>query len=241
MNFREIQDQLIGAETVIRELAEGRVGPAPLRAQQLPYVHTRADKNGWGKIPGEKDKLLKEDGDAHSIFRREFWEQFKEEPSPTEISRAHDILDWIMLVDDDAERRALRAWSLAMAGGRPFVRWCKRVEHICVMTGRRRKNRAVEKILAHFRGKQDLHDGNTEIRVLPVTPQISDVSDTLTDGMTGCETSLFSWASDQAFQSITYARIPGTKQIEVEGDFSWANRRNELRRQRDHQRRKQAA
>jgi hypothetical protein len=250
MNIREIQDQLIGAETVIRELAEGRVGPAPLRAQQLPYIHTDIDMRNWGHRRGDRRsadpkadacRLLKEDDDGHSIFRAEFWEQFKEDPSPTEISQAHRILDWVMLVDDDAERRALRAWSHAMAGGRPFVRWCKRVEHITPMTGRRRKNRAVEKILAHFRGKQDLHDGSTEIRVLPVAPEISDVSDNLTDGMTGCETSLFSWASDQAFQPITYARIPGSKQIEVEGDFSWAAKRNQARRQREQQRRKQAA
>jgi len=242
MNFREIQDQLIGAETLIRELSEGRVGPAPLRAQQLPYLHTRADKNGWGKIPGEKDKLLKEDGDAHSLFRREFWEQFQEEPTPSEISKAHQILDWVMLVDNEGERRALRAWAHAMAGGRPFARWCKRIEHICVMTGRRRKNRAIAKILARLHGKRHLHDGNTEIRVLPVTPEITDVSATVADGMTGNETSLYSWASDEAFQPIAYARLPGrTKQVEIDGDFSWSAKRNQIRRQREQQRRKQAA
>lgn len=68
MNIREIQDRLIDAETTMRELSDGRVGPAPLRAQQLTYVHTRTDRNGWGKRPGEKDQLLKEDADAHSIF-----------------------------------------------------------------------------------------------------------------------------------------------------------------------------
>lgn len=230
MNIREIQDRLIDAETTIREVAEGRVGPKPLRAQQLPYVHTRTDMNGWGKRPGEKDKLLKEDGDAHSIIRREFWEQFKEPPSSSEISEAHQILDWVMLVDDEAERRALRAWAYAMAGGRPFGRWCKRVEHISVMTGRRRKNRAVEKILAQLSGKRDLHDENDPEGVLPVAGEIGDVSDTLT-GDGGRETGLTSWADDEAFQPLTFARMPGTKQIEVDGDFSWSERRNARRRE----------
>lgn len=241
MNFREIQDRLIGAETVMRELSEGRVGPAPLRAQQLPYVHTRTDMNGWGKRPGEKDKLRKEDGDAHALFRREFWEQFDPGPSPEEVSRAIAEKDWIMLVDNDAERRALQAWVRAQAGGQKFARWCKNVEHIHDETGRRRKNRAVEKILAQLSGKSDLHDENPEIRVLPVGPEIADISGTIPDGAHGRETSLNSWASDEAFQPITYARLEGTKQVEIEGDFSWANKRNELRRQREARRKKKAA
>ncbi|TIR87191.1 MAG: hypothetical protein E5X19_25710, partial [Mesorhizobium sp.] len=121
MNFREIQDRLIGAETIMRELSEGRVGPAPLRAQQLPYIHTRTDMNGWGKRPGETDKLRKEDGDAHAIFRREFWEQFQPDPSPAEVSRAIAEKDWILLVDNEAERRALQAWVRAQAGGQTFA------------------------------------------------------------------------------------------------------------------------
>lgn len=241
MNIREIQDRLIGAETVMRELSEGRVGPAPLRAQQLPYVHTRADRNGWGKIPGEKDKLLKEDGDAHALYRREFWEQFETGPSPEEVSRAISEKDWVMLVDDAGERRALQAWVSAMAGGRKFARWCKTVEHIHAETGRRRKNRAVEKILAQLSSKTDLHDENREIRVLPVGPEIGDISGTLPEGANGKETGLNSWASDEAFQPIAFARIDGTKRVEIDGDFSWSQKRNELRRQREARRKKKQA
>ncbi|TIS16748.1 MAG: hypothetical protein E5X10_06440 [Mesorhizobium sp.] len=194
--------------------------------------------NGWGKRPGEKDKLRKEDGDAHALFRREFWEQFQTGPSPEEVSRAIAEKDWIMLVDNDAERRALQAWVRAQAGGQKFARWCKNVEHIHDETGRRRKNRAIEKILAQLSGKSDLHDENPEIPVLPVGPEIADISGTIPDGAHGRETSLNSWASDEAFQPITYARLEGTKQVEIDGDFSWANKRNELRRQREARRKK---
>lgn len=247
MNIREVQDRLIGAECVIRELAESRVGPQPLRAQQLPYLHSRTDMNGWGKKPGEKDKLLTEDGDAHALYRREFWEQFHEPPSSTEISEAHQILDWVMLVEDDAERRALRAWAYAMAGGRPFARWCKRVEKISVMTGRRRKNRAVEQILAKLGGKGHLHDEMGREGVLPVTPEFDHVSDTVAVDASGEETGLNSWWSDDAFQPIVIQREVINDRIAVQSipvspqEFSWAAKRNERRRQREAAKRKEQA
>lgn len=237
MNFREVQDRLIGAETIMRELSEGRVGPAPLRAQQLPYVHTRTDMNGWGKRPGETDKLRKEDGDAHAIFRREFWEQFQQDPSPSEISRAIAEKDWVMLVDDDGERRALQAWVRAQAGGQKFVRWCNNVEHIHVETGRRRKNRAISKILAQLSSKSNLHDENPDFAVLRKTPEIADISGTIPDGVNGKETGLNSWAADEAFRSPTIGVRTGRQIDDAEG-FSWANKRNELRRQREARRKK---
>lgn len=241
MNIREIQDRLISAETTIRELSEGRVGPAPLRAQQLPYVHTRKDRNGWGKRPGEKDQLLKEDSDAHSIYRREFWEQFEPDPTPEEISIANQVKDWVMLVDDEAERRSLQAWVRAMAGGKSFARWCKTVEHIAVMTGRRRKNRAINKIMMQLSGKTDLHDEIGPKGVLPVTPEIGDVSATLASDAQGQETGLTSWADDDAFQPIYYTPIGRGSEVEVDGDFTWAKRRNERRRQREAAKRKKEA
>ncbi|RUV82294.1 hypothetical protein EOA60_10495 [Mesorhizobium sp. M1A.F.Ca.IN.020.06.1.1] len=241
MNFREIQDRLIGAETIMRELSEGRVGPAPLRAQQLPYIHTRTDMNGWGKRPGETDKLRKEDGDAHAIFRREFWEQFQPDPSPAEVSRAIAEKDWILLVDNEAERRALQAWVRAQAGGQTFARWCKRIENIHPETGRRRKNRAIEKILAQLSSKSNLHDEIAGKPLLPVGPEIADISATIPDGVSGRETGPNSWAADEAFQPISYARIEGTKRVEVEGDFSWSQKRNELRRLREARRKKKMA
>lgn len=241
MNIRAIQDRLIIAEQVMRELSEGRVGPAPLRAQQLPYLHEFSDMAGWGKKLNDKAcKLLKEDKDEFALISQLFWEQYNRGPSPEEVSTAQRVLEWTRLVEDDGERRALLAWTRAMAGGMSFARWCKRIEHIHVETGRRRKNRAVEQILRQLPGKHDLHDESGPERVLPCGPEISDVSGTLADDANGRETGLGSWASDEAFQPLTFARINGTRQIEVEGDFSWARKRNERRRQQEAKRRKEA-
>lgn len=256
MNIREIQDRLIGAETVMRELSEGRVGPAPLRAQQLPYVHTDADMRNWGHRRGDKRsidpkanacRLRKEDDEAYSILRQEFWEQFDPGPTPEDVSIANQIKAWVMLVDDDGERRALQAWVRAMAGGRSFARWCKNVEHIAVMTGRRRKNRAVEKILAQLSGKADLHCENGPEGVLPVTTEISDVSPTLASNASGEETGLTSWWADDAFQPFIKVREVINEHIAIQtvdapqSEFNWAKRRNEIRRQREAKRRKKQA
>lgn len=256
MNIREIQDRLIGAESVIRELSLGRVGPAPLRGQQLPYIHSEEDMRNWGHRRGDKRskdvqanacRLSKEDDDGHAIYRREFWDQFREAPSASEVSEAHRVLDWVGLVDDEGERRALRAWAYAMAGGRSFARWCKSVEHITTITGRRRKNRAIDKILVQLSGKRDLHDGNGDFGVLPVTPVFEDISDTLVSGTHG-ETGLHSWASDEAFQPFrkildVYDSGLMKQSLDVDQtEFNWAKRRNEVRRQREAKRRqKQAA
>lgn len=244
MNIREIQDRLIGAESVMRELSEGRVGPAPLRAQQLPYAHDDGDMNGWGKKLYDKAcKLLKEDTDAFAILSREFWEQFDPGPSPEDVSTANQVKEWVMLVDDAGERRALQAWVRAMVGGRSFARWCRNVEHIAVMTGRRRKNRAVEKILAQLSSKPDLHDENGSEGVLPVPPEISDVSATVTEPASGHETGLNSWADDDAFQPIVILQSPGHRRIVdiSEADFTWAKRRNERRRQQAKKRKQREA
>lgn len=250
MNIREIQDRLISAETTIRELSEGRVGPAPLRAQQLPYVHSEADMRNWGHRRGDKRssdpkadacRLLKEDEEAYSIFRQEFWELFDTGPTPEEVSTAYAVREWVMLVDDPGERRALWAWVIAMAGGRKFARWCKTVEHIAVMTGRRRKNRAINKIMMQLSGKCDLHDEIGPKGVLPVTPEIGDVSPTLATDAQGQETGLTSWADDDAFQPIYYTPIGRGSEVEVDGDFTWAKRRNERRRQREAAKRKKEA
>ncbi len=133
-----------------------------------------------------------------------------------------------------------------MAGGKRFARWCRTVEHIHVMTGRRRKNRAVEKILAQLSGKPHLHDENGSEGVLPVTPEIDHVSSTLASNASGQETSLNSWWSDDAFQPIVILQEvyeSGAKRRSIPTDpseFTWAAKRNERRRHREAERRRRA-
>lgn len=53
MNIGEIAEKFIRAAEVERA-SRDHVGPKPLRAQALPYVHTYAHKAGWRKELGDK-------------------------------------------------------------------------------------------------------------------------------------------------------------------------------------------
>lgn len=252
MNIRQIEDRLIQAERIVLDLHETRVGPLPLRGQSLPYVHSEADMRNWGHKAGEKRstdpradacRLRKEDDEAHSIFRAEFWDQFMDEPTEEDATDAiHLSEQWIHLVDDEHERRALKAWAYAIAGGRPFKRWCAR-NGISVMTGRRRKNRAVEKISRQLQSKRDLRATNGDPEVLPVTPEIGHVLATMTEPASGAETGLNSWAADDAFQPIVIHREVINDHVAVQRidvtaqEFSWAAKRNARRRQQEAKRR----
>jgi hypothetical protein len=124
-------------------------------------------------------------------------------------------------MDDDAERRALWAWARSKAGGKSFRRWCFGVEGIHPETGRRRKDRALQRISDHLAGKHHLHNGSAQIRVLQVVPEISDISATLAEDV-GQRDGLNSWLADDAFAPFM---------VGIKDDFSWAAKRNERRRQ----------
>lgn len=254
MDFRQVEDALIHAERVTIMAKASRLGPKPLRAQKLPYVHSDPDMTGWGQNPGDRRsrdpkanacRLLPEDRFLES---RLISELFDEEPELTEeeVRRATDVESLVYLVDDENQRRALLAWAYAMAGGRPFKKWC-RANQITPQTGRRWKKLAVQQIVASFNGKPDLHATNGEIGMLPVTPEIGDISGTLT-GNEGFETSISSWAADDAFQPFHVERIefPSGGTLNVietdQSEFTWAKRRCQIRAQREAKRRqKQAA
>ncbi|GAA2817135.1 hypothetical protein EDC40_103666 [Aminobacter aminovorans] len=240
MNIGDIAQTFIRAAEIDRNMRE-HVGPAALRAQQLPYVHTQADKNGWRKEPGrrvvdKKGRLIRGDWlvegeDPLADERKAFWERVGLMPTSEELSAMEVVFDWLTGLDDDCERRALLAWARAKAGGKSFRRWCFKVEDIHPETGRRRKDRALQRISDHLAGKRDLHDENREIRVLSCGHEISDVSDTITEDA-GERDQLNSWLADGAFAPFV-EDTPASA-------FSWAAKRNELRRQRETRRRKEA-
>lgn len=245
MDFRQVEDMLIQAERVTIMAKEARLGPRPLRAQKLPYVHSDADMTGWGKNPGDRHsrdlkakacRLLPEDTFLDARLIRELFDQ-EPELTEDEMRQATDTEALIYLVDDANHRRALLAWAYAMAGGRPFKKWCK-ANNITPQTGRRWKRLAVDKIVGALRGKPDLHDENHEIGVLPVTPENSDVSATLTANE-GFETSITSWAADDAFQPFHVERIdfPTGGRLNIipteHSEFTWAKRRSQIRRERE--------
>ncbi len=227
MNIGEIAEKFIRAAEIERASHE-HVGPAALRAQQLPYVHDWNDKAGWRKEPG--DKLIKGE-DPLAEERKAFWERIGIMPSARELSELEALYDWLTAVGNEEQRRALLAWARSKVGGKSFRRWCFQVEGIHPETGRRRKDRALAHISAVIGGRTMQNTENREIRVLASGHEISDVSSTVEEDA-GRRDGLNNWIADDAFTSF----LADTKH-----DFSWAAKRNELRRQREARKRKEAA
>jgi len=227
MNIGEIAERFIRAAEIERASHE-HVGPAPLRAQQLAYVHTYSDKLGWRKEVGDK---LDPKADPLADERKAFWERIGIMPTAQELSELEALHEWLMSVGNDSERRALLAWARSKVGGKSFRRWCFKVEGIHPNTGRTRKDRALAQISAILVRNASQHSGSAQIRLLQDPPQISDVSDITGDDI-GERDCLNSWIADGAFAKILSSE---------HDDFSWAAKRNEIRRQREQQRRKQAA
>lgn len=226
MNIGDIANTFIRAAEIDRNSHE-HVGPGSLRAQQLPYVHDFADKAGWRKETGDK---LPKGADPYAEERKAFWERIASMPTAAEISAIEAVFDWLQNVPD-AERRALWAWARAKAGGKSFRRWCFNIEAIHPETGRRRKDRALQRISDHLAGKRDLHEQTAKIRVLSCGHEIRDVSATLAEDA-GERDHLNSWMADSAFSPFM--------ENEPQSAFSWAAKRNEMRRQREAKRRKAA-
>ena len=227
MNIGEIAERFIRAAEIERASHE-HVGPAALRAQQLPYVHSFTDKLGWRKEVGDK---LDPKADPLADERKAFWERIGIMPSAHELSELEALHEWLLAVGNENERRALLAWARSKVGGKSFRRWCFKVEGIHPNTGRARKDRALAQISAILVRNASQHSGSAQIRLLQDPPQISDVSDITGDDI-GERDCLNSWIADGAFAKILSSE---------HDDFSWAAKRNEIRRQREQQRRKQAA
>jgi len=237
MTPSDIAERLIRAAEI--EQIGGRVGPAPLRAQQLPYVHSEDDMRNWGHRRGERRsralrvdacRLRPEDADAHALYRREFWEKLS--VTARDVSEAEEAWGWYALVEDEEERAALAAWVRCMADHKRlyFKDWCADYG-IHPETGRRRKDRAIACIALELNRRALQHNENPDLGVLPDTPENEHIDANIAsrvreqDGITA-------WAADDAFTSF-FADRPA--------DFSWVAKRNERRRQREARKRKQEA
>ncbi|MBN9074326.1 MAG: hypothetical protein J0H34_22540 [Rhizobiales bacterium] len=217
MNIGEIAELFIRAAEIERALPD-RVGPAPLRAQQLPYVHSLEDMRYWRKEPGDK---LAKGADPYAEERRAFWERMVLLPTAAELRELDGLYDILMLVDDDGQRRALLAWARSKVGGKAFRRWCFQVEGIHAETGRRRKDRALAAISGKMvRGAtQDSEIGRSPL--LHSGGENGHISDTITDDVIE-RGELNSWMSENARLAC-----------DGEADFSWAQKRWERRRKRE--------
>lgn len=238
MNAMEIAERLIVAAE-IAEAGSGRVGPAPLRAQQLPYTHSAEDMRNWGRRRGDRRsrdrradacRLQKEDEDAHAIYRREFWEKL--DISARMVTEAEEADSWYALVENEADRAALAAWVWCMADSkrRHFQDWCAE-SGFSRETGRRRKNAALASIHAQL---VRYAVQNSDIDCSPMLhsgTDLSDIRDTAEAGA-GEEKSPASWLSETGFTNVFSLG---------EAEFSWAEKRNEMRRQREAAKRKKEA
>jgi hypothetical protein len=224
VNELEIAERLIRAAEI--EDRGGRVGPAPLKAQQFAYVHSVEDMLGWGKRIGERDFLRKEDADAHALHRREFWDRVS--VSARDVSDAEEAWGWLVLVENGDHRCALAAWARCMADNKRqfFKDWCARTG-ISEKTGRKRKDRAIARIYAHLVRSNVQNSDNGSGDGLPDCPEMEHVSDTLGAGCID----RFTWRDDPAFRPIDLPDIRS---------FDWAAKRNAHRRKMQERRRRAA-
>ncbi len=199
---REISERFIRAVQIMEGLYH--VGPAGGGASWIAVPYTQADKNGWGS-----ERLAAE--------REAFWNSINNAPRPWEVTEAEQTIGWLSIVSDEQERLALTSWARCMAKGGIFKDWCKKVG-IHPETGRRRKERAIVRILLSFTRNPLQHNENSINEMLPDTPVLGD--NCVNIGEEGQRV----WRADDA--------VP-LHFDESLRDFSWAVAQNERRRQRE--------
>lgn len=208
---RDIGERFIRA-VEISMISFASVGPrAPKKAAWIEYQYTQADKNGWGA------ERLAED-------RKQFWSTMRT-PSAREISEAEETQEWLSFVNNEDERCALSSWAWCLARRRSFKDWCRQVG-IHPETGRRRKERAILRILLNISSKPLQHNEIDVSFLLPDEPEISDKHAIIAEGATH-------WQDAEAKPMACYFDTDLSR-------FDWADAQNERRRQRE-ARRKQAA
>jgi hypothetical protein len=204
MTREEIIDLFIRAAETDRRLPD-TARPARLKAQALPFVHDHLDMVGWG-------------GERYQEERAAFWDNRSTRLKTSDINDWELANDLVVVIASESERRCLWHWAIGKAGGKPFKRWC-RVEGIHVETGRRRKDRAIAQIALSFIRNTLQNNDNSQSDQLRVGPEIGDKHVNITD-----DAQTFTWRDDDAFSP---------KGIPELRDFSWADKRNERRRQRE--------
>jgi len=184
--------------------------PKALKAQNLPYVHDQADQNGWGS-------------ERYQEEREAFFHSRLSHEQVGEWERCNKL---ILSVQDETRRRCLWAWANAQAGGTPFGKWCTK-QGFTRETGRKRKNRAILEIFGEIARINGQNYKNGLEGVLHVCPESGHIQVTIGDRADSEK--VLTWRDDF---SLTHG--------ETEPDFSWAEARNERRRQKYAERRRAA-
>ena len=210
MTTEEIAELFIRGAEVDRRLPN-TARPARLKAQAMPYVYDYKDMAGWGS-----ERLEEE--------RQSFWDERSTRLKTSDISDWEKCNELVLLIENESERRCLWHWAMAKAGGRPFAKWCREQEHIHPETGSRRKTRAISRITFALT-RNTLQNNEIDLAaLLPVGPEISHIPVNIEADAPKTN----SWMDDGAFSPIERPELR---------DFTWANKRNEARRQREAKRR----
>jgi hypothetical protein len=245
MTFEEIQELFITAAGTDKRLPN-TAKPSPLRAQALPYFHLDFEKAGWipadyingEPIPGKtireriaikkavKDQL--EIGDRGRLDEEadRFWAGGR--VTPQDVTAWERCNDLIVHIEDESQRRCLWHWAIAKSGGRPFNHWCFEDEDIHPETGRRRKNIALKHILFAQNRLGVAHKHEIDVSTLLLQPaEIGHVEAKIAQGVTA-------WMANNN-RPLACDIDKGLK------NYQWAERQNELRRQRERKRKQEAA
>lgn len=134
--------------------------------------------------------------------------------SKNDVGLWNVAMEVIKLCPNEKNRRALWAWARSEAGGTAFAKWCKSVEGISRQVGNYRKNQAILQIERAFNSKSLLHIRNVENDDFTNDPEMSDKK---------CMIEV--WRDDDIV-------LPGDDFDASLRDFTWSDRRNEMRRQR---------
>ena len=209
MTHEEIKELFIRAAETDHRLPKTE-GPKPVKGQSLPYVHDFLDQLGWG-------------GDRYAEERADFWSLRSSRLSAKDVTE-HELCNELILLVDEAllKRHALWAWAKAKAGGKSFASWC-RSRGISKTWASELKNRAIAQIATGLALKMSQNSQIDVSAALPVNHQIGDKLVKMRPSRPE-----YSWRDGTAYQPVA-----------GEHDFSWADKRNQLRRQRRNRQMKQ--
>jgi hypothetical protein len=207
VTFDDIEARIVEAAEIERRMPNHGERPIGYKGSWPVFMYDFADRVGWDEI------RHKDDAAARSMVLCSV--------SRSDYDRWQEVRRWIIeLLTDPPERRALSAWAISVAGGRPFSRWCRHVEHIARQTGYRRVSRAIERI--GFALEPGITTGNSDMSLLQSGPQIG-----MEDGKMAERMSITSWMADDARP---------TEDIEAR-DLAWSQNQNARRAERERRRR----
>lgn len=262
MTGHEIAELFIRAAFIDSRLPD-TASPKRVKGSWVPFFHTEEDVEGRKRtnisFGANKEHLHPDDGFVEEWITQ-WWEEERLRLKKEDIEAWERANDLIVLVSNVDNRKALWAWAKGKVNlleanekktriaskkmGRlklnqhmrvrkqvSFAAWC-RSQGIHEMTGTRRKDRAIAIISQQLVRAGLPNVSEDHFPMLPVGPVLEHISDMIGAGSVS-EEGLRSTMDETAFSPIGVLEAR---------DFSWAQARNELRRQREERRRqKQAA